>query len=341
MDIQQTLFTQIMQLVQNSSRISIVTHINPDGDAIGSSLAWAGVLRQLNKAVTVITPNNCPDNLQWMQGYSEILKFDTQKQEVLDCLLHTELFFCLDFNNLSRLEELGESILKSTAPHVLIDHHPNPECFAKVAISVTEASSTSELVYHTIIGCGYEQYLNTQIAESLYTGIITDTGGLSHNSGRPELYHIIAHLLQKGINKTAIHDIIFNVFSYDRMKLLGTILKDNFVFMPEYKTAYMYITIENQKLHNFQLGDSEGFVNYPLAIKDVVFCALFTEYENNTTKVSFRSKRQFPANEFSAKYFNGGGHLNAAGGRRACSLHDAINAFENGLHSFKELLLKS
>lgn len=341
MEIPHTLFSQITQLVQNNSRITIVTHINPDGDAIGSTLAWAGILKQLNKVVTVITPNDCPENLQWIQGYSDILKFDKQKQAVLDCIAETELFFCLDFNNLSRLEELGESILKSAAPHVLIDHHPHPECFAKVAISVTEASSTSELIYHTIVGCGYQELLNTSIAESLYTGIITDTGGMSHNSGRPELYTIIAHLLEIGINKTAIHDVIFNVFSYDRMKLLGTILKDNFVYLPEYKTAYMYITIENQKAHNFQLGDSEGFVNYPLAIKDVVFCALFTEYENNTTKVSFRSKRAFPANEFSGKYFNGGGHLNAAGGRRACSLHDAIEAFKVGLVSYKELLKKS
>lgn len=338
MNIHQSLFSKISDLLNQNSVITIVTHINPDGDAIGSTLAWAGILRQLHKNVTVITPNDCPENLHWMQGYSEILKFDKQKQEVLACIEQTELFFCLDFNNLTRIEELGESISKSSMPHVLIDHHPNPECFATVAISVTEASSTSELIYHTIMGCGFEQYLNKHIAESLYTGIITDTGGLSHNSSRPDLYRIIAHLLEKGIDKTAIHDVIFNVFSYDRMKLMGTILKDNFVYLPEYKTAYMYITLENQKSCNFQLGDSEGFVNYPLAIKDVVFCAMFTEYDNKTTKVSFRSKRSFPANEFSGKFFNGGGHLNAAGGRRACSLHEAIEVFEKGLISFKELL---
>ncbi|HRS18025.1 MAG TPA: DHH family phosphoesterase, partial [Bacteroidales bacterium] len=256
MNIDATIFSRISSLVEQYTVITIVTHINPDGDAIGSTLALAGILVQLDKRVTVVTPNDCPENLQWIQGYSSILKYDKQKQEVLQCIAQTELFFCLDFNNISRLEELGENIAKSSAPHILIDHHPQPECFASVMLSVTEASSTSELVYHTIMGCGYEKYLNTQVAESLYTGIITDTGGLSHNSGRPELYRIIAHLLEKGIDKTAIHDVIFNVFSYDRMKLLGTILKDNFVYLPEYKTAYMYITIENQKNHNFQLGDS-------------------------------------------------------------------------------------
>lgn len=335
------LFKDINTLIQQSQNITIITHINPDGDAIGASLGWGRILKQLGKSVSVIFPNDCPENLQWIDGYQEVFVFDKKRQESITVINNSDLFFCLDFNNLSRIEELGDLVKTTQKPHILIDHHPYPENFANVMISRVEASSTSELIYHTIIGCGLKDLMTKSIAESLYTGIITDTGGLSHNSSRPEVYLVVADLISHGVDKNFIHDTLFNVFSFNRMQLLGTVLKDNFVFLPEYKTAYSVITLENQKKFNFHLGDSEGFVNFPLAIKDVTFCALFTEYENKTIKVSFRSKRNFPANAFSAEFFNGGGHLNASGGRRNSNLNDAIDVFVKGLEKYKELLLKS
>ena len=334
------LFNDMQVLINQSQNITVITHSNPDGDAIGSSFAWAGILKQLGKNVTVILPNDCPENLHWIEGYKDAIIFDKQKQNAILLLQKTDLFCCLDFNNLSRIDELGEIVKTISKPWILIDHHPYPENFADILISRVDASSTSELVYHVIQGCGYKELITKSIAEALYTGIITDTGGLSHNSSNSAVYLVVADLLSYNVDKTQIHDELFNVFSYNRMLLLGTVLKDNFVYIPEYKAAYSFISLENQRKYDFQLGDSEGFVNFPLAIKDVTFCALFTEYENKTIKVSFRSKRSFPANAFSAEFFNGGGHLNASGGRRNTNLQDAISIFVKGLEKYKDLLLK-
>lgn len=338
MKINENLFLEVVAQINASNTISILTHSNPDGDAMGSSLAWCNVLSQLGKTVRVIIPNNCPEYLQWLQGYrTHTLIFDKNKDEACDFIAKSDLFFCLDFNTFTRVEELGTLVLQTKKPLTLIDHHPNPnDCFGTM-ISNTESSSTCELVYRTILGCGYKNLITTSIAESLYVGIITDTGNFSHNSSRPEVYETVAELLSYNIQKNNIHDQLFNVFSLDRMKLLGTILKEQFVVLPEYHSAYMYISQENRKQYNFQVGDSEGFVNMPLTIKNVVFCVLFTEYEN-LVKISFRSKFNFPANEFAKEFFKGGGHLNAAGGRMQCSLQQAIDVFLNGLPKYKELL---
>ena len=338
MELQKSEIEGIKECIAQNQIFAITTHTNPDGDAVGSTLALAGVLKSLGKNVRVIMPNDCPDFLKWLEGYNTILVFDKHTEEASSFLHAADVIFCLDYNNPSRLEDMGKVIEDTQKPLVLIDHHPYPECNAVYKISETTACSTAELVYRTVIDCGFESAITKEVAEALYTGIITDTGGLVHNSGHPELYQIVAKLLSLGINKDYIHDQIFNVYSFDRMKLMGAVLKDNFVFFPEYNAAYMFITIQNQKDYNFQLGDSEGLVNLPLSVKNIKFCALFTEYPNAMTKVSFRSKDSFPANAFSAEFFNGGGHLNAAGGRLHCSLHDALAIFEKGLHSYKQLL---
>lgn len=334
------IFNDMLALIEAAKNICIVTHINPDGDAIGSSFALAGTLTQLHKQVAVILPNDCPENLRWIEGYNERITFDTHKKIAQEKLQNADIIFCLDFNSISRLEGLGTIIQQTNAKKIIIDHHLFPEDFADITYSVTHASSTCELVYKTIVGCRLQHLLTPSIASALYTGIITDTGGLSHNSNSPELYGIVAQLLQIGIDKEYIHDKIFNNFSFDRMKLWGTILKENFYFLEEFNTTILYITKQNQKDFNFQLGDSEGFVNYPLSIRKVVFSALFTEYET-ITKISFRSKRTFPANQFAADYFNGGGHFNAAGGKHIGSLDEAIDIFKKGLIPYKDLLLNT
>jgi phosphoesterase RecJ-like protein len=338
MELQSKLFFQITTAVDTSKTICILTHSNPDGDAMGSSLAWCSILTQLGKHVRVIIPNNCPEYLQWIDGYkTHTIIFDKNKSEAQNFIQQSDLFFCLDFNAFSRIEELGTLVLQTQKPLILIDHHPNPaDCFS-IEISDIKSSSTCELVYRTIQGCNYQSLISTHIAEALYVGIITDTGNFSHSSSRPEVYHVVADLFAYNINKNTIHNQLFNVFSYNRMKLLGTMLKDQFVYLPEYHSAYMYITKENQKQFDFQVGDSEGFVNMPLSIKDVVFCALFTEYDN-LVKISFRSKFDFPANAFSKDFFGGGGHLNASGGKIYCSLKKAIHLFVSGLQSYQKQL---
>jgi len=335
MNFDNKIFKGILELIENNNNFAITTHTNPDGDAVGSTLAWAGVLNALGKNTKVIMPNDCPLYLKWIEGYDSILLFDKQSKEATEFINNADAVFCLDYNNLSRVEEMGKVIEESNKPLVMIDHHPYPNMNTLQAVSSTEACSTAELVYIVIKECGFVDSISKGVAEGLYTGIITDTGGLQHNSSHPNLFKAVAHLLELGVDKTFVHDQLFNVYSYDRMKLLGVILKDNFVYLPEYKSAYMYITLQNQREHDFQLGDSEGIVNMPLSVKDIKFCALFTEYKNKVVKVSFRSKADFPANEFSGKFFNGGGHRNAAGGRIFCSLKEALSTFEKGLESFK------
>jgi len=331
----------IRNIIEKHQVFAITTHTNPDGDAVGSTIALASILQQLNKDVQVIMPNDCPAFLKWIGGYENILLFDKHNKQAKEFLNKADVIFCLDYNNPSRLETMGDIIIKNNKPLILIDHHPEPICDASFMISETKACSTAELVYRTIRSLELDHLITKNIASALYTGIITDTGGLIHNSGNPELYVIVAKLMEYGIDKDYIHDQIFNVYSYERMKLMGLVLKDNFEFFPEYNAAYMYISLENQKAHNFQLGDSEGLVNLPLSVKEITFCALFTEYANNMIKVSFRSKRDFPANQFSADFFNGGGHLNAAGGRIESSLSEAISVFKKGLKTYKTLLNKS
>lgn len=328
----------IRKSIEQYTSFVITTHVNPDGDAVGSSLALASFLKHMNKQVQVVMPNDCPDFLKWLDGYDSIIMFDKQTEYAKELFEQADIIFCLDYNCPGRIEDMGKAIESSGKPLILIDHHPYPECDALYMISETSACSTAELVYRTMSACGFESYITKSIAEAIYTGIITDTGGLVHNSNNSDLYAIVGKLLEYGIAKEYIHEQIFHVYSFERMKLMGVVLKDNFVFFPEYQAAYMYISLQNQRDYNFQLGDSEGMVNLPLSVKGIRFCALFTEYPNKTIKVSFRSKGTFPANSFSADYFNGGGHLNAAGGRRNCSLPEAIEIFKQGLEAYKDVL---
>lgn len=339
MKLQKSEIEKIKQCIEQNQVFAITTHANPDGDAVGSSLALSALLRSLGKQTCIIMPNDCPDFLKWLVGYDSIVLFDKQAQKASEFLHKADVIFCLDYNNLERIEEMGAVIDKTKKPLFLIDHHPCPICNATYMVSKTAACSTAELVYRVIVDCGFESKITKEIAEALYTGIITDTGGLVHNSTNPEVYQIIAKLLSAGIDKDFIHEQIFNVFSFERLQLMGVVLKDNFVFFPEYNAAYMFITCKNQKDFNFQLGDSEGLVNLPLSVKNITFCALFTEYPNAVTKVSFRSKGSFPANIFAKEFFNGGGHLNAAGGRLPCSLQEAFAIFVKGLEAYKKMLV--
>lgn len=326
---------KLKKLVENAHNVCIVTHTNPDGDTMGSSAAIAGVMRQMGKFVNIIVPNDCPEFLHWLPNFEYVRIFFRQKKTAVSILEKSDLIFCMDYNNLDRTDEVKPYLEKNNAPKVLIDHHPNPQDFADVLFSETAVSSTSELLYEILQEAEMGEFIDADVASAIYCGIITDTGGLNHNSSNARTYRTIAGLLERGIDKSAIHENIFQNHSYERMMLLGTCLHHNFKLFEEHRAACIYITLEDQKKYHFRPGDSEGFVNYPLAIANVDFTVLFTEKEN-MVKASFRSKGSFPANEFSKRYFNGGGHRNAAGGKHDGTLQEAIELYESKLPEFME-----
>ncbi len=338
MKIVQEEIEKIKTFVAENQTFMITTHHNSDGDAMGASTALAEVLRQMGKTVKIILPNDFPAFYKWMNGVQDIIIFDRTPKEAQAYLAKTDVEICLDFNGLGRVERLEPELTKSERLRIVIDHHLGLDMRAEAIVSDPEASSTCELLYHVLQACDYGKYINKDVAESIYAGILTDTGRLDYSSSYSSVYEVVGTLVEKGIRKTFIHDNIYNVYTYNRMDLLATVLKENLVYIPEYHASYMTITLKNQRQHNFQLGDSEGFVNIPLQISDVKFCALFTEYEKSQVKVSLRSKGNFPASSFATDYFNGGGHFNAAGGRFMGSLQDAEKTFLEGLKQYKDKL---
>lgn len=330
--------SKIKQLISENQSFTITTHHNSDGDAMGSSTAIAEVLRQMGKTANIVLPNDYPAFFRWMNGAKEIINYERKPKESQAIFNATDVIICLDFNQLSRIDGLEQIVGQSPKPKIVIDHHLGLNIEADAIVSFPDASSTCELVYHMLQACGYGQYINRNVAESLYTGIVTDTGRLDYASSYSDIYMVVGNLVEKGIRKNFIHDNIYNVYTYNRMRLQAAVLHENMCFLPEFHTAYITINQKNKKQYDFQLGDSEGFVNIPMVIKDVKFCALFTEYENGTVKVSLRSKGKFPANKFAEDYFAGGGHFNAAGGKYIGSLADAVQTFVNGVHTYKELL---
>nr|WP_321410460.1 bifunctional oligoribonuclease/PAP phosphatase NrnA [uncultured Carboxylicivirga sp.] len=320
--------------VNNSQNIVIVPHNNPDGDALGASLGLLNTLKNMGKSVTVISPNEFPDFLNWMHGVNDVLIYDKQLAIASQLIDESDLIVFLDFNALSRIKLMQPLFEKDTTPRVMIDHHPFPEeGTAEVQISVPEASSTCELLYHVLSLSGFKQTITKEAAECIYAGIMTDTGALNYNSSRPQTYHIVAELLEMGIDKENIHQNLFHNNSFDRMRLLGHALGVKMQRLPEQKAAYIDLSKEELQQFNFKPGDTEGFVNQALWIEGVQMSALFTE-KNNLVKISFRSRNGFPANAFSEKYFGGGGHFNAAGGESKLSLTETVERFKVVLKEF-------
>jgi len=326
-------FDQIIKAFSTPKRITITSHYNPDGDAIGSSLAVYHIMKALGHQVNVVIPNTCPDFLKWMPGSSEILLFESEESKVAEIAINeAEFIFCLDYNALHRTGKKMEGAL-NTAPgrKILIDHHPGPEIKSfDYTCSEISASSTAELVFRFIDKAGYTKFLNRQVAECLYTGIITDTGSFSHSCNSPETYRIVARLVEKGIDAQKLHKLIYDNFSEDRIRLLGYAISEKLTVLPEFNTAYIILTKEVLSKFNYQVGDTEGIVNYPLSIKHINLAVLITE-RDDLIRLSFRSKGDFPANEIARKYFKGGGHRNAAGG-------DSFQSVEETVAKLKEIL---
>lgn len=329
----------IRNLLEGKKKISIIPHENPDGDAMGSSLGLGQVLKNLGHQVQVMPVNDYPDFLKWFSSEVPVVIYEKDKKAVKEFLFSSDVLFCLDFNEEKRAGHLEKMIHRFEGKKVLIDHHPYPTGFCDFTVSEIEYSSTAELVFDVLAELGYTGSIDSSAAEALYTGILTDTGGFSHNISK-NTFKVVSELLNCEINTDRIQSAVFHNFSADRMKLLGYCLNEKMQVFPEYRAAVIGLTKEELDRFNFIPGDSEGFVNYPLSINNIVFSALFIEKEG-FVKASFRSKGDFPANAFSSEHFNGGGHLNAAGGESELNFQETMEKFTQLLPQYKHQLLKT
>ena len=317
---------ELSNLFSSSENILIICHINPDGDSVGAQLAMYHYFKSVNKNVSLLAPNNLQEFLKWMDGAGQIEIFIKDRKKGRQLIENADLIIMLDFNQPGRLGEAEEAVIASKARKVIIDHHLDPENFADLIISDPAKCSTSELVHEIICEVNGAKFMNRSYAESLYVGIITDTGNFEHGAYSSRTFRIVADLLDTGIIKERIINLIYNNFSSDRLRLQGFALNQRMVVLPEFRTAYIYLSKEDLKTYNHVKGDTEGFVNMPLSIKGINFAALFIE-KDSFIKLSFRSKGQFPSNEFASLYFSGGGHLNASGGEYTDTLENTIAYF--------------
>jgi bifunctional oligoribonuclease and PAP phosphatase NrnA len=335
--IDEEIISKVKKEINIAEKIVIVTHVGPDGDAMGSTLALWHYLMTVEKDPVVIVPTEFADFLNWMPGSASVLVYENSKDKADEFIAAAELIFALDFNTPTRMAKMTDAVINATAPKILVDHHLHPAEFAKVAVSYPEISSTSELIFRLICRMGDFSKINLACAECIYTGMMTDTGGFTYNSNGQEIYIIIAELIKIGIDKDDIYSKVFNTYSQDRLRLMGFCLFHKMKIFPEYKTALITITSKELYQFNFQNGDAEGFVNIPLSISGIEF-SVFMREDTDKIKISLRSQGTFPANKVAADLFNGGGHLNAAGGESYTTLTETIKKFENALPDYKDFL---
>ncbi|MEI6048101.1 MAG: bifunctional oligoribonuclease/PAP phosphatase NrnA [Bacteroidota bacterium] len=321
---------KLSKLFLSSENILLICHINPDGDAIGSQLALYHYLKAKGRNVSLMAPNYLQEFLKWMEGAELINIFIKERKKCRKLIEKADLIVMLDFNQANRLGEAENLVAASRAGKVIIDHHLGSGNFADLIISEPSKCSTSELVHELVSEMNGVRFINKSYAEAIYVGIITDTGNFEHGAYSSGTFRIVADIIDQGVDKSKILNMIYNNFSADRMRLQGYALNKRMVVLPEYKTAYIFLTKDDLKDYGYVKGDTEGFVNLPLSIKGIYFTALFIE-KDGFIKLSFRSKGHFPSNEFAAQYFSGGGHLNASGGEYYDTLDSAIDYFLKAL----------
>lgn len=330
--------TQLKSFLSIPRKIVIVTHKNPDGDAIGSSLGLYHYLLKEKHQVFVMTPNDYPPFLKWIPGSDTILKYDTQTSESDTLIKDADIIFTLDLNALHRTGNMAPSLEASKAIKIMIDHHQSPDDYATYTYSDSSMSSTCEMIYHYMNKLGAIDVIDTNIATCLYVGIMTDTGSFRFSSTTSTTHKIIAELIDKGANNTHIHNHVYDANSYERLQLLGCAL-GNLKVLPEFKTAYITLTQDELYQFNYKKGDTEGIVNYALSLEGIVLAAIFIEdKQERIIKISLRSKGLFSVNELSRAHFEGGGHENAAGGKSVLALGDTVDKFVNLLPQYKKAL---
>jgi bifunctional oligoribonuclease and PAP phosphatase NrnA len=336
---QMTNFDALKELLSSPKKIAILPHKNPDGDAIGSTLAMYHYLKKLNHTCNIVSPNDFPKFLKWMPSAKEIVIADYQAKRAEAIIHQADLIFILDFNTVTRIDDLGNWVQKSKAPKVLIDHHREPDTF-DFMYSDIEMPATCQMVYNFIEAMDNLNLIDKQIAECIYTGMMTDTGGFRFRNTSASTHRIVANLIDAGVEVDKVTSYVNDSQSEARLKLLSLTL-NNLNFLKDYRTAFMYLKREDLLENGFQKGDTEGFVNYGLSVENYIFSVIFIEDTvHNFIKISLRSKGDFDVNEFSRKYFNGGGHMNAAGGRSDLSMEETIKYFQSLLPAYQDKLLK-
>lgn len=322
---------EIYPLLRVPRKTVITMHQKPDPDAMGSSLALAGILTQLGHSVTVISPTNWPDFLKWMPGCKNVIDFEASREKAINVLDAAEWLFCLDFNAMYRTKHMAEKLKQINCIKILIDHHEQPESASfNYGISITAKSSTAEMIYDFIVGSGNSDFINEDIASCLYAGIIGDTGSFRFPATSSDVHKMVADLKQKGLKHSLVHENLYDNFLEDRLRFLGHVLLYRMEVFYEYNTALIAIPKSDLLKFNVRTGDTEGLVNYPLSIQGIKLAGLVIDRDEER-KWSFRSKGNFDVNTFARKYFNGGGHYNASGGRSADSLQKTVQQFKKAI----------
>jgi phosphoesterase RecJ-like protein len=318
--------------------VVITTHHKPDADALGSSLGLYNFLLQLNIRATVLTPTDYGSFLKWLPGENTVINFEDERIRGAELVEKANIVFCLDFNALKRINELGDLVRASAAKKVMIDHHLEPETFADFGLHTTQASSTCELVFHFIEQLGEVKKITPDVASCLYAGIMTDTASFKHSSTYPSTHRVAAVLLEKGAVPNKIFESIYDNYSANRTRFIGYCLSEKLQILEEYNTALICVNAGELKKFEIITGDTEGLVNYGLSIKGIKLSALIID-RTVLRKMSFRAKGSFPANEFARQYFNGGGHFSAAGGESPATLEEVEKQFKSALKAYKHLLV--
>ena len=325
-------FEAVKLLLDQPKNIVITTHRSPDGDAIGSSLGLYHILKAHGHSVDVIVPDQFPGFLKWMNGSDSVIVYELSKIRSKQALQKADIIFSLDYNNLSRIADLGALVEESKATKILIDHHLEPSPDYDFSLSDTSASSTAQLIYTFADSIGLAKHINQPIAECLYAGIMTDTGSFKFSSTSALTHRIVANLMDCGLVPDKVHNAIFDTNTFSRLKLLGFTLSERFEYDAERKISVLRLSNEDKLEYNFQKGDSEGFVNYGLSIDGSKMAVFLSEDEEGYTKFSFRSKGGLDVNKIARAHFNGGGHKNAAGGKLDMPIEEAYKQLRKVIH---------
>lgn len=329
---EQKLYT-IKSYIARYEKIAITCHVSPDGDAIGASLGLYHFLQEMGKQATVVIPDMPPRNLTFLSGMRHIIIYTQGAEKAEAALKKAELIFALDFNALNRIDKLASAFQEAKAAKVLIDHHLAPENFCDVTVSHPKISSTSELIFRLIYQMGALDRMTLSSADAIYTGMMTDTGNFTYNSNDPEIYYIVAELVKMGVNKDRIYTMVCNTQTANKLLLNSYAICHKMELFPEYGAAMITLTHAEMEQYKFQKGDCDGLVNVPLSIKGIRFSAFIRE-DRNYIKISLRSQGKFPVNIIAENHFNGGGHLNAAGGEFYGTIEEAVTCFKEILPTY-------
>ncbi len=324
---------EIRSKISTPKEIVIITHRNPDGDAIGSSLALQGFLNKYGHRVKVVFPSEYPVIFEFLAHINEAIIYDQDRERAKQEITNAEIIFCLDFNGLDRIDTLGPTVDEAKGYKALIDHHLDPEPFADYYLSDTSASSTCELVYRFISELGEKRKMDLDVATALFTGLITDTGSFTYATN-PNVFRVAADLKEMGVDDYTLHDNIFNCWSERQLNILGHALRNRLKTYPELSAGVIYLDKKDYLKYRIARGDTEGLVNYILMIKGMKVAAFIREMPSGEIKLSLRSKGDISVQELARTHFSGGGHKNASGGSSKVSLEETIDRFVTVLPDF-------